>query len=133
MNKCIFCEIAEGKAEAKRVYEDDNCVAFLDIYPAAPGHILVISKKHYADIHNIPKKELCEVIGCVQKMASLVVRVLGADGVNILQSNGETAGQVIKHIHFHVIPRFKGDKIKLEWDKIEPNEEIFEKLKKELK
>ncbi len=133
MNDCIFCKIVKGEIPSKKIYENDKIYAFLDISPASPGHSLVIPKKHFKDIHDIPTTELCEVIKGVQKIASVVVRALGADGVNVLQANGKASGQSVFHLHFHIIPRFNGDKLDfLNWKgKKEIDEKIFKKIKKE--
>ncbi len=113
MDDCIFCKIAEGKIPSTRLYEDESALSFLDIYPASKGHCLVISKNHYATMLDIPEIELKELIRVVQKIGAAAMKATKADGFNVLQNNREAAGQVIHHIHFHIIPRFKGDGLKI--------------------
>ena len=109
MGSCIFCKIIRGELPASRVYEDGDTLAFMDIGPIVKGHLLVIPKRHYANIEDTPAAELRNLIVAVQKIAVAQKRALQADGVNIMQSTGRAAGQVVDHIHFHVIPRFVSD------------------------
>lgn len=104
--ECVFCGIASGKIPSKKVYEDEKSLAFLDINPRNPGHTLVIPKKHYATILDMPEEEAKELFSVVRKIARAAQLGVNADGVSIAQSNGQAAGQVIPHVHFHVIPRF---------------------------
>jgi len=104
--KCPFCEIAKGAIPAKKVYEDENTIAFLDINPRNPGHTLVVPKKHFATILDIPVEDAGELFKAVKKIAVAVQSGMKAQGVSISQSNGSAAGQLVPHMHFHVIPRF---------------------------
>ncbi|MEK6957841.1 MAG: HIT family protein, partial [archaeon] len=108
---CIFCKIVSGQIPSTKIYEDENSLAFLDISPAANGHSLVISKKHYATLLDIPSTELKELILAVQKIGAATMKATNAQGFNVLQNNGAVSGQVIRHLHFHVIPRFENDSI----------------------
>lgn len=110
---CIFCKIVSGQIPSTKIYEDENSLAFLDISPAANGHSLVISKKHYATLLDIPSTELKELILAVQKIGAATMKATNAQGFNVLQNNGAVSGQVIRHLHFHVIPRFENDSINL--------------------
>ena len=103
---CIFCRIASGEIPAKKVYEDTSTVAFLDISPRNPGHTLVIPKKHYGSILDIPDNELAAVMSTVKKVVVSTKNATNSEGTSIIQSNGKAAGQVVAHLHFHVIPRF---------------------------
>ena len=128
MDECIFCKIVSGKIPATKVYEDENVLSFLDIMPAAKGHALVIPKRHYATLLDMPHEELKQVAEAVQKIAAATMVALpGVEGFNVLQSNNEAAGQVIPHVHFHVIPRHKEDKISFAW---EHGEAEMEELKR---
>mgnify|MGYP001562533560 CR=1 FL=1 len=111
---CIFCRIAGKEIPAEIVYEDRNVLAFLDMHPATKkgGHTLVIPKKHYELITEIPDRELGILIACVKKISGALIKF--APGLNILQNNGEAAGQFVNHAHFHLIPRYRGDGIILE-------------------
>jgi histidine triad (HIT) family protein len=111
MLDCLFCKIVAGIVPSAKVYEDEGHLAFLDIYPANKGHTLVIPKKHYAHFSQIHSKEIGEYIKVVQKVAQAVKKSMKSDGINVFLNEGEAAGQVILHAHFHVIPRFNGDGI----------------------
>ena len=106
MVDCIFCKIGKGEIPSKKVYEDANTFAFLDINPRNPGHTLVIPKNHYGSILDIPENELSELMKAVKKIVAATKNATKSEGTSITQSNGRAAGQVVGHIHFHVIPRF---------------------------
>lgn len=112
---CIFCSIVAGDIPSTKVHEDEDVLAFMDIGPIVKGHALVIPKKHYESIEDIPPALLAKVAVIAQKIACAQVRALDADGVNIHQSNGAAAGQEVPHIHFHVIPRFADDGHSWNW------------------
>lgn len=112
---CLFCKIISGEIPSYKVYEDENCLAFLDIAPVNPGHTLVVSKKHFANMEETPEEALCQVIGAVKKVGKALKGGLGVDGYNINVNNDPIAGQIIPHLHFHIIPRHKGDGLKL-WE-----------------
>ena len=115
MSKCIFCSIVDGEIPAFRVYEDDDHVAFLDIFPAALGHTLVIPKKHSADIHEITASEYGSLASRVKSVADLIQKKLATDGVTIMQMNKAAGWQSVFHTHFHVIPRFTADSLIQPW------------------
>jgi histidine triad (HIT) family protein len=101
---CAFCKIARKEAPASRVYEDEKVIAFLSIQPINVGHTLVVPKKHYENIYEIPEEEVAHLYKIVQKMAIAVKKAVDAEGIRIVQNNGEAAGQVIFHMHVHIIP-----------------------------
>jgi histidine triad (HIT) family protein len=115
VSDCIFCGIAAGTMPAERVYEDERTIAFLDIFPAADGHVLVIPRAHADDIHSLAPADLSAVAQTAQAMAGRVSGALGADGISIVQANGAAAGQTVFHYHVHVIPRFDGDGVLRPW------------------
>jgi histidine triad (HIT) family protein len=115
MSDCIFCGIAAGTMAAERVHEDERTVAFLDIFPACDGHVLVIPRAHADDIHSVDPADLAAVARTAQLMAGRVSGALGADGVTITQANGAAAGQTVFHYHVHVIPRFEHDGVIPSW------------------
>lgn len=119
MEDCLFCKIVAGKIPATKVYEDSRHLAFLDIYPANKGHTLVIPKKHYAHFSEIHNKEVGEYIEFVQKIAAAVKKGLSADGVNVFLNEGVAAGQIIMHVHFHILPRFGSDGILFKVNRLE--------------
>ncbi|HET9075146.1 MAG TPA: HIT family protein [Solirubrobacteraceae bacterium] len=112
---CIFCKIVAGELPSHRVYEDERTVAFMDIAPGTRGHLLVIPRTHAADITAIDPEDLAAVARSAQVMARRVTERLGADGVNIINSCGAAAWQTVFHLHFHVIPRYVEDPLRLPW------------------
>jgi histidine triad (HIT) family protein len=106
---CIFCKIVAGTIPSTKVHEDEDTLAFLDIGPVVKGHTLVIPKKHCDPITGAPPDVLQKLIVVVQKVVRAQIQGLRADGVNVSQANGRVAGQIIPHVHFHVIPRFQND------------------------
>ena len=108
-NDCVFCAIAAGEIPCFKIYEDDAVLAYLDINPFSEGHTLVIPKTHAADISEIGEDALSALIVRVKKVAARLKETLPCDGFNILQNNGAAAGQTVRHIHFHIVPRRSGD------------------------
>jgi histidine triad (HIT) family protein len=115
MSDCIFCGIAAGTMGAERVHEDERTVAFLDIFPACDGHVLVIPRAHAADVHEISEDDVAAAASVAKRLAGRAVSGLGADGVTIMQSNGAAAWQTVFHYHVHVIPRYRDDPLVLPW------------------
>ena len=111
MADCIFCKIVEGEIPSAKVYEDDNVLAFLDINPVSPGHVLVVPKRHYELLTDLPSDEMATIGSVLPGISSAVVKATDAEGFNVFQSNGRCAGQEIPHVHFHVIARRSGDGI----------------------
>lgn len=112
---CIFCRIVGGEIPSARVYEDADVIAFMDINPVVKGHTLVIPTGHHVRITDAPVEALCKVIAVVKRVAAAQVKALQADGISISQVNGKIAGQVVPHVHFHVIPRFGPDGQHTHW------------------
>ncbi|MDD5071211.1 MAG: HIT family protein [Patescibacteria group bacterium] len=110
---CIFCKIISGEIPCYKVYEDKDTLAFLDIAPVNPGHTLIVPKKHYANIEEIPEGESAEVMAAIKKVGKAMKDGLGAEGYNVMENNDPVAGQIIPHLHFHIIPRKPGDGLKL--------------------
>ncbi len=109
MEDCIFCKIVKGHERSTVVYEDGHSLAFLDIHPLNPGHTLVIPKKHYATMNEMPSEEVGQLFVSVAKVMRGVHKATEADGINIGQSNGTAASQEVFHMHVHIIPRFAND------------------------
>lgn len=110
-NDCVFCAIAAGEIPCFKVYEDERVLAYLDINPFTKGHTLVIPKQHSEGLLDTPEDELALLIASVKKVAAHLKAALPCDGFNILQNNGEAAGQTVKHIHFHIVPRYGSEEI----------------------
>ncbi|MFQ5918908.1 MAG: HIT family protein [Thermoplasmata archaeon] len=106
---CIFCRIIRGDEEAALVYEDDTYVAFMDIQPINPGHILVLPKIHRETVFDMDPEEAGALFSQAARLAGAVKEALGADGINIGQNNGRAAQQIVPHVHVHVIPRYADD------------------------
>ncbi|MCR5430708.1 MAG: HIT family protein [Eubacterium sp.] len=127
---CIFCKLANGVFETNTLYEDDKFRVIFDAAPATKGHVLVIPKEHYANIFEIPEELIADAYKVAKKVATALKEVTGCDGINILQNNGEVAGQTVFHLHIHIIPRYeKGEMV--QWNPGEMDEsavkEIIEK------
>jgi histidine triad (HIT) family protein len=112
---CIFCKIAKGQIPSAKVYESNDVLAFLDISPANKGHCLVIPKRHFETLTDMPDIELAALSAAVKKVALSVYTSLKADGFNIFMNNKKAAGQIVPHAHFHIVPRFKDDGISFDW------------------
>ena len=112
---CIFCKIVVGDIPSTIVAEGDRTIAFMDIHPANPGHVLVIPRAHCKDVHEIEPDDLQAVAVMAREIAGRLVERLGADGVNLLNSSGAVAWQTVFHFHMHVIPRYEGDPLRLPW------------------
>jgi len=115
MGECVFCRIAHGEIPSVSIYEDDKIIAFMDINPAAKGHTLVTLKNHYERLSEVPWEELSLLIAAVQKLSKVVSEAAQAPGFNVLLNNGKEAGQVIPHVHFHIIPRKGNDCLDFSW------------------
>jgi len=129
---CIFCKIAAGELPSFKVYEDDNTLAFLDIRPVNPGHTLVVPKRHSKNIFDVSPEDWTAVINVVRTLAPVIEKAVTADGININMNNREHAGQVVEHVHVHIIPRFKGDGFKL-WHQTPYKEGAAEKTQERIK
>ena len=110
---CVFCKIVAGEIPSYKVYENESTMAFLDIAPVSQGHVLVISKNHLTNLENIPDEELCKLIKTVKKIGQALKNGLDIEGYSVNVNNDPVAGQIIPHIHFHLIPRSKNDELKL--------------------
>lgn len=112
---CIFCRIANGEIPSATLYEDSDFRVILDLNPASKGHALVLPKEHYANVFELPDELAQKAIVVAKKVASRLYEGLHADGFNIVQNNGETAGQTVFHYHMHLIPRYEGDTVNVTW------------------
>lgn len=112
---CIFCKIANGEIPSATLYEDDDFRIILDLGPASKGHALLFPKEHYENLYMLPDELAAKALPVAKKMITKLTEVLGCDGYNVVQNNGETAGQTVFHFHMHLIPRYKGDQVGLGW------------------
>lgn len=133
MENCIFCKIANGEIPAATLYEDEEFRVILDLGPASKGHALILPKIHAANIYELPDELAAKAMILAKKMATVMTEALHCDGFNVVQNNGETAGQTVFHFHMHLIPRYKNDGVGLTWVPgtltDEDKEEILAKVK----
>jgi len=115
MSDCIFCNIVAGQIPCTRVFEDNACLVFMDINPISPGHTLLITKKHYEAISQMPAGEAAHLGRHLPALARAVQAAVGAPALNVLQNNGRAAGQAVAHLHIHFIPRWPDDGLGFRW------------------
>lgn len=130
---CIFCKIVKGDIPSATICETPDFKVILDVSPANAGHALIITKEHFDNIFQMD----AETAGKLFSLATVVARAIkdetGCEGLNVVQNNGEVAGQTVNHFHLHLIPRFKGDDVKVTWKQGETNSEDLAELAKALK
>lgn len=122
-DNCIFCKLANGEIPTATLYEDDDFRVILDAGPAAKGHALILPKEHYANLYELDDEVAAKVLPLAKKMITKLTDILGFDGYNLVQNNGEAAGQTVFHFHLHMIPRYKDDGVGLTWKMGELTEE----------
>ena len=132
-NDCIFCKIAAGEIPSACIYEDDDFKAFLDISPAVKGHVIIIPKKHADNLFDLSEEEASKLFVIASNIGKAIKEELNCDGLNVLQNNGEIAGQTVFHFHMHLIPRFKNDNVKITWNSTEYDKNEMEQLKDAIK
>ena len=125
MEDCIFCQVASGNAKSWKVYETDHAYAFLDIHPVNEYHTLVIPKRHYVNIFDIPTEELLHVMSALKHVVNLYQERLGLANAQIVNSSDAEAQQDVFHLHFHIVPRQKGDGQDVKWS---PHPEMRERF-----
>ncbi len=130
---CIFCKIASGEIPSRTLYEDDDFKVVLDVGPASKGHALIIPKEHYANIYELPEELAGGAMKLAKRAAGHMTEKLGCDGFNILQNNGETAGQTVFHFHMHLIPRYKGGDEMILWKTNHYTDEEMDAIAERLK
>lgn len=125
---CIFCKIAAGDIPSATIYEDDDFRVILDIEPASKGHALILPKEHYANLYELPDELAAKTLVVAKKVISKMTDIVGCDGYNVLQNNGETAGQTVFHFHMHLIPRYEQDDVTISWKQGTITEELKEEI-----
>ena len=113
---CIFCKIAKGDIPSVTVYENHDFRVIMDINPASRGHMLILPKEHYKDIFDLDAETAGKLFTLASEVAKAMKRVLGCEGMNIVQNNGAIAGQTVFHFHLHLIPRYEGDHVQVGWE-----------------
>ncbi|AMM40103.1 HIT family hydrolase, diadenosine tetraphosphate hydrolase [Candidatus Desulfofervidus auxilii] len=137
MGDCIFCKIIQGEIPATKVYEDEKVLAFMDINPLNDGHTLIVPKRHAETIFEIDPQDLIATIKVAQKLAIAIKKALDSDGMIVVQLNNKAAGQMVPHLHIHLIPRWENDGLQIgKWEMkpgdMEKIKDIAEKIKKEV-
>ena len=133
MENCIFCKIANGEIPAATLYEDENFRVILDLGPASKGHALILPKSHAANIYELSDEMAAKAMILAKKMATAMTAALKCDGFNIVQNNGECAGQTVFHFHMHLIPRYDGEKTIIDWDHKEFSDDEMKAICNEMK
>jgi histidine triad (HIT) family protein len=126
-SECIFCKIVAGIRECHEIYQDNATLAFMDIHPANDGHCLVIPKRHFEKVFDMPPAAFGTVASTAAKVARVVNEVLRPGGISLLQANGELAGQSVHHVHIHVLPRRAGDDLPINWDRNRNADQRFDR------
>lgn len=132
-DNCIFCKLANGVFPTNSIYEDEDFNIILDAGPATKGHALILPKQHYANIYEIPEEIISKVAVLAKRQVVRLTDVLKCDGYNLVQNNGEAAGQTVNHYHLHMIPRYKDDGQHILWNPTSPSDEELKKLCDEMK
>ncbi len=133
MEGCIFCRIANGEIPSKTIYEDERFRVFLDLGPATKGHALIVPKAHASDLFELPEDTAAAAMKLAKKLGEQMVNNLRADGLNVIQNNGEAAGQTVKHYHLHLIPRYKDDGQHILWNPGEVSPEELDLIAAQIK
>ena len=128
MGDCIFCKIANGEIPSATLYEDEDFRVILDLGPASKGHALILPKAHAANIYEISDDMAAKAMILAKKMATKMTEALKCDGFNIVQNNGEPAGQTVFHFHMHLIPRYNGDQAGITWKPGELKDEVRDEI-----
>lgn len=129
---CIFCRIANGDIPSKTLYEDKDFRVILDLGPATRGHALILPKEHAANLYELPEETASAVLVLAKRMAVDMVEKLHCDGMNLVQNNGEAAGQTVPHFHLHMIPRYLNDGQNINWIAGKSTQEELETVRKQI-
>lgn len=130
MADCIFCKIVSGEFSSSTIYENEEFKVILDRFPAHEGHVLILTKKHVKNIFEIEPEYAGRLFKLAVEIANVMKNTLGFENMNVLQNNGELAGQTVHHFHLHLIPRYENDGISVHWNPTEPTEEEIEIIRK---
>lgn len=130
---CIFCKLANGAIPSHTLYEDDRFRVILDLGPATKGHALVMPKEHFENLYELPEDWCRDAFALAKKMADHMTKRLQCGGFNLVQNNGEMAGQTVSHFHIHLIPRYENDGQKINWVRGKPEQRELEQIEEELR
>ena len=132
LDDCIFCKIINKELPSYTIYEDNDFIAILDLFPGALGHTILIPKQHAENLFELPNEIAAKCLVTAKKLALAIKTALGCSGINVLQNNGVDAGQSVNHLHIHLIPRTANDDFKIPWKTLKPNEEEFSNLRNKI-
>jgi len=132
MDDCVFCKIVNGQIPSAKIYENEKVLAFLDIAPVNKGHVLIIPKEHYEKLEDMPDNIIKEVFVAAKKISMAIKKGVDCNAINFGMNNGKEAGQLVMHAHIHVMPRFKGDGLKL-WPQGKYEELEMENFREKIK
>lgn len=134
---CIFCKIAAGEIPSRTIYEDEDFRVILDIAPASKGHAIILPKNHADNLYELSDEDASKIFVVAKKVARAMKEAFHCEGLNILQNNGELAGQTVFHLHIHVLPRYADDNLQFLWTHGQPTDEeldsLAESIRKEIK
>lgn len=130
---CIFCKLANGVIPTRSIYEDETFRVIMDASPATQGHALILPKDHAANIYELPEETVGKAFVLAKKLATHMTEKLQCDGFNIVQNNGEAAGQTVFHFHIHLIPRYKDDFQKIGWEPRKFLDEVMDEIQQTIK
>lgn len=123
-DNCIFCKIAAGDIPSATIYEDEDFRVILDIEPAAKGHALILPKEHYSNLYELSDELAAKALLVAKRIITKMTDIVGCDGYNVVQNNGVAAGQTVFHFHIHLIPRYDGDSVNINWKPGSLTEEV---------
>lgn len=129
---CIFCKIANGDIPTNALYEDDVVKVIFDLGPASEGHVLILPKNHFDNIYGLDDETAAHIFQTAVKVANALKEALPLEGLNVVQNNGEIAGQTVFHFHMHLVPRYKGDMVNIGWTPGKVTEERIAELKEKI-
>ena len=132
-NDCLFCTIIDGELPSYKIYEDDYFYVMLDRFPKCLGHTLILPKRHAPHIFALQEEESSRLFPLAQKIAAAMSRAMDFKGLNLVQNNGEAAGQEVNHFHLHLIPRYDGDAMAIQYKRQDPPEGEFEEMAGKMK
>jgi histidine triad (HIT) family protein len=135
-DECIFCKLANGQIPTNAIYEDEDFKVIMDASPASKGHCIILPKTHAKNLMELPDDYCEKIMPVAKKCSSVLMDVLHCDGINVLQNNGEAAGQTVFHLHVHLIPRYEGDQVHIKWTEntdAANQEELAQKLREGFK
>lgn len=131
-NDCIFCKIANGEIPSRTLYEDEDFRVIMDLAPATKGHALILPKEHADNLYELPEESAAKVLVIAKKMVEKITDKMQCDGFNLVQNNGEVAGQTVSHFHMHLIPRYREDRQRIGWVPTQPSAEELDEIKERI-